>query len=270
MKKKPLLVAVGTVLSLAVSGIGVALAAQMLKVTATPQVITYPHITRLTIEASEAAPATITVRYAYEDARDASGSLVWQEYRKSIAASRAAEATTIMMPFKPSRNVWIVAEQAGVMSAEITVGVKARLSKPIMPSVVRQDRSARVFGFIWPRHRAGSKPVVVKLEKGVRGEGGWSWSEVASFEPTIHAHFKLVNGWAPSDWGSRWMMRISPADLGLTPTLYRMKAYHEDAGHVASASLPKYFWVAGAPRGAKKAGAVRGPRAHSTGRPPLR
>ncbi len=203
-----------------------AIAAPMLSLSATRSVVTYPQPTWLKLNASDnGASVATTVAVEYQPI----GATEWKRFR-TISASRTAEGT-VTVPVAP---YWLKGTTAfravaqGLESETVNVSVKARLSAPIAPRTIKAGRRVTVRGFIWPRHAVGSRPVVVKL---------WKW-ESGRWVYKGHVHPKIVRRYGD---GSKWQFtkKVHGHDKGK----WRVRVYHEDQKHVASASRFAYFRV---------------------------
>ena len=204
----------------------VAIAAPILSLTATRDVVTYPQPTWLKVNASDegaSVATTGTIQYL------PIGATEWKKLR-TVAASRTAEGTVTVpvAPYWLKSTTAFKATAEGLESEVVTVSVRARLSAPIAPRTVKAGRHVTIRGFIWPRHAAGSRPVEVKF---------WKW-ESGDWVYKGSAHPKIVRRWGD---GSKWQFtrHVHGADKGK----WRMQVYHEDAKHVASMSRFGYVRV---------------------------
>lgn len=225
-RSKRLLVGLSLAALMVFATAATALGAPVLSLSATRDVVTYPQPTWLKVAATDggvSVPTTVTVQYR------ALGGTTWKSLR-TLSAEQAAEGT-LTVPVSPSRlkvNTEFRAIAEGLESSIVNVSVKARLSRAIAPKKTKAGRSIKVRGFIWPRHAAGSRPVDVKVWKWEDGE----WVQKATVKP------KIVRKYGDS---SKWQFKVrtKAADKGK----WRVRVYHEDAGHIASESKYSYFKV---------------------------
>lgn len=204
----------------------VAIAAPMLTLSATPTVVTYPKPAFLKLNASDGGASvatTVTVQYRPVGTGD------WK-YMRTVSASRTAQGlvTVPVSPYLLRSTTAFRATASGLESNEVTVSVKARLSRAIARSKVKVGKRVTVKGFIWPRHARGSRPVEVKFWKWESGD----WVYKGSLHPRIVG---LTGD------GSKWQFtrRAEADDKGK----WRMQVLHEDEKHVASTSRYSYIRV---------------------------
>jgi hypothetical protein len=150
--------------------------------------------------------------------------------------TKTADATTTAtgayrFSMRPTRSVFYktyFAEEPDNLagfSSVVKVSVKAKVSTPVAPSKMYVSRSKGVYGFLEPRHAAGSSVVRIYRYRYVSGRWkkyGYVNAKAADYGPTAttySASFRFP-------YKGRW----------------RLRAYHSDSGHAASWS-PGYDYV---------------------------
>lgn len=238
MKHRTAVAAVALALTLVLAVAGIAVAAQSLTTTVSREAVIFPHITKVTVTQAEKIESTISVYWRYVTTDTA-------VLLRSLPASRAAETTSMTLPFKPYGTVKVWSEQDGVRSPEVTVTVKAAVYGPRMPRSIRvplrgRRTTIRATGLIKPAHPVGTAAVTVKAYKlvgatVVRGKlKGGTFAEMASYEGTITSS-------TPRLGTAKWAFDFSPAaaDRGV----WKFVAYHEDEAHARWTAKPVIVYV---------------------------
>ena len=225
------LTAVALVAVLVLGAASAAMAAPILSIKAKTDVVTFPHGTVLYVGAAEEGkptPTRMVVQYRKI------GCDTWK-YLRTISASRSAEGTASVWVghnvLDRTAGFRVISTSGGLESEVATVGVKAALSRPVVRKVVVATKRARwveVKGFINPRHKAGTRPVEVKIWK----KEGSDWVLKGTLHPKIVSQTYLGSKWA-------FGFKVSADRKGL----WRLQVSHEDTGHVASTSGYSYVKV---------------------------
>jgi len=220
------LVGILVVTAMLLGAVAIAQGATTLTLTSTRSSVVYPQMTWLKLLSADGTmPVAARVMIQYRPI----GTATWRNLR-AISASRTAEGT-VTIPVGPVILRSITGFRAvatGLESEVTTVAVKARLSRPVAPRVIRAKRYVTVRGFIWPRHAVGTRPVEVTVWKW----DGTTWVEMAKLHPKIVG--RVLNG---AKWQfKRW---VSADDVGR----WRLQVSHEDTAHAASVSPFGYIKV---------------------------
>lgn len=143
----------------------------------------------------------------------------------TITGGRLGDCSaTVSLP-RSARARWQFAGNANyapATSATFVVGVRAYLSRPKTPSIVRRSQSFAISGDLKPRHAGRTR---VYLYKRV----GHAWRRVKS----LWAKNRGYRTW------TRYSLRLKIA----VPGRYSVRAYHADADHAAGYSPWRYLRV---------------------------
>ncbi len=227
--KKRVLIWIGLVMASVLVAGSVAVAQEVLTLSANPMKLTYGKDVRLTVGFPTADSATATILAM------PAGASEWTT--TTLLATPTTSTVTVKKPkVTTTFKAWISDETS---SAPVTVEVMARLSKPQINGHVHRGHSYTVKGTMQPQEastvtvsfwRLETTTVVVKHGKGhLKRIAVDKWVLHSSVEVALHKQNSLQSKWAakwrPNASGS-WLIRVT----------------HEDVSHVKS-SAKTFKWV---------------------------
>jgi hypothetical protein len=200
---------------------GVAVAERALTVSA-PASVTYLKPFKVRVATGESAAESFTVQWRYPGDE-------WKKLR-TFSASRAAEATTFSTPApKISKLAEFRAISATLESAVVTVGVKARMSDPVLPHRVKAGKAVRITGHVWPGHALDTPVVALKIYSWSKSAKEWELSTEITGTVVSRTTLKIDGAKTSAcKWGATW----TPSAKGR----YKIVAVHEDAEHLATST----------------------------------
>jgi len=114
---------------------------------------------------------------------------------------------------------------ASSVSAERPIGVRPVVGRPTLPKTVLRGRSTRAYGYLTPRHTAGS--TAARLHFYRYRAGRWVWVK------SVSAVGSTVNG------KTKYSARVTLTRSGR----WRVRARHSDENHLTATSSYRYFTV---------------------------
>lgn len=148
----------------------------------------------------------------------------------SSTTDSSGRAKVSTRPYGAARTVYRVrfagsGENLASTSSAVVVVPKAYLSAPVAPTSAYRSRGFSVYGYLKPRHTAGTSPVRIYKERYVSNK--WVVSGYVNAKAYNYSSY------------TKYVASISLPYKGM----WRLRAYHADAGHTAVYSGYDYITV---------------------------
>jgi hypothetical protein len=144
----------------------------------------------------------------------------WTYSRSTWTGADGSYEFTVKPTIKTTYGTEYMGDQEFVWSVapDRVVGVKASVGTPVAPSTMYTSKGATIYGYLKPRHSAGSYPV--RLYR-------WRWNG-SSWVSYGYVKMKASNYSSYTKYS--WFVKFS------TKGRWRVRAVHEDSGHLKAQS----------------------------------